>query len=45
MTGILMLREGRVILSGTNEEFLQSEDLYIQKFISGTEMEPNQMTQ
>jgi phospholipid/cholesterol/gamma-HCH transport system ATP-binding protein len=44
-TKILMLREGRVIFSGTNEEFVQSEDPYIQKFISGTEMEPNQMTQ
>jgi len=44
-TKILMLREGRVIFSGTNEEFVQSEDPYIQKFITGTEMEPNQMTQ
>ena len=40
-----MLREGRVIFSGTDEEFVQSEDPYIQRFISGTEMEPNQMTQ
>jgi phospholipid/cholesterol/gamma-HCH transport system ATP-binding protein len=38
-TKILMLREGHVIFSGTNEEFIQSEDPYIQKFISGTEME------
>ena len=44
-TRILMLREGRVIFSGTNEEFVHSEDPYIQKFITGTEMEPNQMTQ
>ena len=44
-TKILMLREGRVIFSGTNEEFVQSEDPYIQKFISGTEMETDQMTQ
>ena len=44
-TKILMLREGRVIFSGTDEEFVQSEDPYIQKFITGTEMEPNQMTQ
>jgi ABC-type transport system involved in resistance to organic solvents, ATPase component len=44
-TKILMLREGRVIFSGTNEEFVQSEDPYIQKFITGTAMEPNQMTQ
>jgi phospholipid/cholesterol/gamma-HCH transport system ATP-binding protein len=43
-TKILMLREGRVIFSGTNEEFVQSEDPYIQKFISGTEMEPDRMT-
>ena len=40
-TKILMLREGCVIFSGTNEEFIQSEDPYIQKFISGTEMEPD----
>ena len=39
-TKILMLREGRVVFSGTNEEFVKSEDAYIQKFISGTEMEP-----
>jgi len=38
-TKILMLRESRVIFSGTNEEFVQSEDPYIQKFISGTELE------
>jgi phospholipid/cholesterol/gamma-HCH transport system ATP-binding protein len=43
-TKILMLREGRVIFSGTNEEFVQSEDPYIQKFISGTEMEPGHNT-
>lgn len=43
-TKILMLGEGHVIFSGTNEEFVQSEDPYIQKFISGTEMEPNQVT-
>jgi phospholipid/cholesterol/gamma-HCH transport system ATP-binding protein len=43
-TKILMLREGRVIFSGTNEEFVQSEDSYIQKFISGTEMEPGHNT-
>jgi phospholipid/cholesterol/gamma-HCH transport system ATP-binding protein len=40
-TKILMLREGRVIFSGTNEEFVQSEDPYIQKFITGTEMQPD----
>ncbi len=38
-TKILMLREGRVVFSGTNQEFVQSEDPYIQKFISGTELE------
>jgi ABC-type transporter Mla maintaining outer membrane lipid asymmetry ATPase subunit MlaF len=41
----LMLREGRVIFSGTNEEFVQSPDPYIQKFISGTEIEPNRVEQ
>jgi phospholipid/cholesterol/gamma-HCH transport system ATP-binding protein len=40
-TKILMLHEGRVIFSGTNEEFVQSGDPYIQKFISGTEMKPD----
>jgi phospholipid/cholesterol/gamma-HCH transport system ATP-binding protein len=44
-TKILMLCEGRLIFSGTNEEFVQSEDPYIQKFISGTEMEPGQKKQ
>jgi len=44
-TKILMLREGRVIFSGTNEEFIQSKDRYIQKFIRGTEIDPNHMTQ
>jgi phospholipid/cholesterol/gamma-HCH transport system ATP-binding protein len=43
-TKILMLREGRVIFGGTNKEFVQSEDPYIQKFISGTEMEPGHTT-
>jgi phospholipid/cholesterol/gamma-HCH transport system ATP-binding protein len=43
-TKILMLQDGRVIFSGTNEEFVQSEDAYIQKFISGTEMEPGHTT-
>jgi ABC-type transporter Mla maintaining outer membrane lipid asymmetry ATPase subunit MlaF len=44
-TKILMLREGRAIFSGTNEEFVQSEDPYIQKFISGTEIQPDEKTQ
>jgi phospholipid/cholesterol/gamma-HCH transport system ATP-binding protein len=39
-TKILMLREGRVIFSGTNEEFVKSQDRYIHEFISGTEIEP-----
>ncbi len=43
-TKILMLHEGRVIFSGTNEELVKSEDPYIQKFIIGTEMEPDQVT-
>jgi ABC-type transporter Mla maintaining outer membrane lipid asymmetry ATPase subunit MlaF len=38
-TKILMLRDGRVIFSGTNEELVRSEDPYIQNFIRGTEME------
>lgn len=38
-TKILMLREGRVIFSGTNEELIKSEDPYIQKFLHGTELE------
>lgn len=41
-TKILMLREGCEIFSGTNEEFVQSKDPYIQRFISGTEMEPTE---
>src|SRR6266498_4537755 len=40
-TKILMIRQGHVIFSGTNEEFVKSEDPYIQEFISGTEMEPD----
>ena len=43
-TRLLMLREGRVIFNGTNEEFVQSEDPYIQQFISDTEMEPELTT-
>lgn len=43
-TKILMLREGRVIFSGTNEELVQSGDRYIHKFISGTEMDPGHTT-
>jgi hypothetical protein len=38
-TDILMLRDGRTIFSGTNEELLRSEDPYIQNFLRGTEME------
>lgn len=40
-TKILMLHEGRVIFSGTNEEFVQSEDAHIQQFISGTALNVN----
>jgi phospholipid/cholesterol/gamma-HCH transport system ATP-binding protein len=38
-TKILMLRDGRVIFNGTNEELTKSEDPYIQTFLHGTEME------
>jgi len=38
-TEILMLRDGRTIFSGTNEELSRSEDPYIQNFLRGTEME------
>ena len=38
-TKILMLRHGRVIFSGTNEELIKSEDPYIQKFLRGTELD------
>jgi phospholipid/cholesterol/gamma-HCH transport system ATP-binding protein len=42
-TNILMLRDGRVIYSGTEEELVKSEDPYIQKFIHGTEIETDNM--
>lgn len=38
-TSILMLRDGRVIFSGTEEELVKAEDPYIQEFIRGTEIE------
>jgi phospholipid/cholesterol/gamma-HCH transport system ATP-binding protein len=38
-TTILMMRDGRVIFSGTNEELRQTKDPYIQNFLSGTEMD------
>jgi phospholipid/cholesterol/gamma-HCH transport system ATP-binding protein len=38
-TTILMMRDGRVIFSGTSEELRQSKDPYIQNFLSGTEMD------
>lgn len=41
-TSILMLRDGRIIFSGPNEELIKSEDPYIQEFIRGTEMDPGQ---
>ncbi|HEU5238364.1 MAG TPA: ATP-binding cassette domain-containing protein [Pyrinomonadaceae bacterium] len=39
-TNILMLRKGREIFSGTSTELINSEDPYIQKFIRGTELQP-----
>ncbi|HEY0378948.1 MAG TPA: ATP-binding cassette domain-containing protein [Pyrinomonadaceae bacterium] len=41
-TGILMLRKGRVIFSGVEEELVQAEDPYIQEFIRGTEIDTNE---
>ncbi|MBD0324861.1 MAG: ATP-binding cassette domain-containing protein [Pyrinomonadaceae bacterium] len=38
-TSILMLRKGRVIFSGVEEELVKAEDPYIQEFIRGTEVE------
>jgi ABC-type transporter Mla maintaining outer membrane lipid asymmetry ATPase subunit MlaF len=38
-TSILMLREGRVIFSGSEEALVKSEDPFIQEFIRGTEVE------
>ena len=38
-TSILMLRDGRVIFSGSEEELVKSDDPYIQKFIRGTEVD------
>ncbi|OLE50867.1 MAG: hypothetical protein AUG51_25790 [Acidobacteria bacterium 13_1_20CM_3_53_8] len=38
-TSILMLRDGRVIFDGTEEELVKAEDPYIQEFIRGTEVE------
>jgi phospholipid/cholesterol/gamma-HCH transport system ATP-binding protein len=38
-TTILMMRDGRVIFSGTNEELRQTKDPYIQNFLRGTEMD------
>jgi phospholipid/cholesterol/gamma-HCH transport system ATP-binding protein len=40
-TSILMLRDGRVIFDGTEAELVKSEDPYIQKFIQGTEIQPD----
>jgi len=39
-TKILMLRDGRVIFSGTSKELIESDDSYIQEFIRGTELLP-----
>jgi phospholipid/cholesterol/gamma-HCH transport system ATP-binding protein len=38
-TSILMLRDRRVIFSGTGAELVKAEDPYIQEFIHGTEVE------
>lgn len=38
-TRILMLRDGRIIFSGTEEALVKSEDPYIQEFIRGTEVD------
>jgi phospholipid/cholesterol/gamma-HCH transport system ATP-binding protein len=40
-TSILMLRDGRVIFNGPEEELVKSEDPYIQEFIKGTEIKPD----
>lgn len=40
-TSILMLREGRVIFNGTEAELVKSEDPYIQEFILGTDIQPD----
>jgi phospholipid/cholesterol/gamma-HCH transport system ATP-binding protein len=44
-TSILMLREGRIIFSGAEEELVKSEDPYIQEFIRGTEIKPDDAEQ
>jgi ABC-type transporter Mla maintaining outer membrane lipid asymmetry ATPase subunit MlaF len=36
-----MLRDGRVIFNGTEAELVKSNDPYIQEFIHGTEIEPD----
>jgi phospholipid/cholesterol/gamma-HCH transport system ATP-binding protein len=41
-TSILMLRKGREIFNGTSKELIDSVDPYIQKFILGTELMPEQ---
>jgi phospholipid/cholesterol/gamma-HCH transport system ATP-binding protein len=38
-TSILMLRKGRVIFSGVEEELVRAEDPYILEFIRGTEVD------
>jgi phospholipid/cholesterol/gamma-HCH transport system ATP-binding protein len=40
-TSILMLREGRVIFNDLEAELVKSEDPYIQEFIRGTEIQPD----
>ena len=44
-TSILMLRKGRVIFSGVEEELVKAEDPYIQDFIRGTEIDTKEAEQ
>lgn len=44
-TSILMLRDGRVIFDGTEEELIRTDDAYIQQFIRGTEIEPDEFVE
>jgi phospholipid/cholesterol/gamma-HCH transport system ATP-binding protein len=44
-TSILMLRGGRVIFDGPEEELVKSEDRYIQEFIKDTEIKPGDAEQ
>ena len=44
-TSILMLRDGRVIFSGTEGELAKAEDPYIQEFIHGTDIQTGDAAQ